>query len=52
MGRTLFQIRRHKEPSLTDLESWIQDRLLASKEAYLPLKHDPKKSGNTNSDEK
>ena len=25
-----FKIRRHKEPSLTDLESWLQERILAS----------------------
>ena len=28
-----FRIRRHKEKSLTDLESWLQKRMLASKEA-------------------
>ena len=26
-----FQIRKFKEPSLTDLESWLQERILASK---------------------
>ena len=44
-----FKIRRHKEPSLTDLESWLQERILASKEASY---HDPKKNRNTGSDEK
>ena len=47
-----FKSRRHKEPSLTDLESWLQERILASKEVYLPPKHDPKKRGNTGGDEK
>ena len=44
-----FKIRRHKEPSLTDLESPLQERILASKEASY---HDPKKKRNTGSDEK
>ena len=47
-----FKIRRHKEPSLTCLESRLQERILAQKEAYLPPKHDPKKRGNTGSDMK
>ena len=47
-----FKIRGHKGPSLTDLESWIKERILASKDAYFPPKHEPKKRGNTDSDEK
>ena len=47
-----FKIRRHKKPSLRDLESWLQERILASKEAYLPPKHDLKKRGNTGIDRK
>ena len=42
-----LKIRRHKEKSLTDLESWLYERIPASKEAYLPTEHDPKKRRNT-----
>ena len=31
-----FKIKRHKERSLTNLELWLQERALASKEVYLP----------------
>ena len=31
-----FKIKRHKERSLTNLELWLQERTLASKEVYLP----------------
>ena len=47
-----FKIRGHKKPSLTDLEPWLQERILSSKKAYVPPQHDQKKSGNTGSDEK
>ena len=40
-----FKIRRNNEPSLTNLESWLQERMLASKDVYLPPKHDLKKRG-------
>ena len=33
-----FRLRQYKEPSLTDLESWLQERILAAKESYLPPK--------------
>ena len=31
-----FKLRQHKEPSLADLESWLQERIMAAKESYLP----------------
>ena len=30
-----------------DFENWFQDRILAFKEAYLPVKHELKKNRNT-----
>ena len=31
-----------------DFENWFQDRILAFKEAYLPVNHELKKNGDTN----
>ena len=30
-----FKLRQQKEPSLADLESWLQERIMAAKESYL-----------------
>ena len=30
-----FKLGQHKEPSLADLESWLQERIMAAKESYL-----------------
>ena len=40
-------LRRVKEPTLVDFENWLQDRILAFKEAYLPVKHELKKNQDT-----
>ena len=48
MGRTLFQNQK-TQGTVTDK---FRIRILASTEAYLPPKHDPKKRGNTGSDKK
>ena len=42
-----FTLRRVKEPTLVDFENWLQDRILAFKEAYLPVKHELKKHRDT-----
>ena len=42
-----FTLRRTKEPTLVDFENWLQDRILAFKEAYLPVKHELKKNRDT-----
>ena len=42
-----FSLRRTKEPTLIDFEKWFQDRILAFKEAYLPVKNEPKKNRDT-----
>ena len=47
MGRILLTLRRVKEPTLVDFENWLQDRILAFKEAYLPVKHELKKNRDT-----
>ena len=39
-----FTLRRTKEPTLVDFENWLQDRILAFKEVYLPVKHELKKN--------
>ena len=42
-----FTLRRTKEPTLVEFENWLQDRILAFKEAYLPVKHEWKKNQDT-----
>ncbi|XP_066913979.1 uncharacterized protein [Clytia hemisphaerica] len=36
-------LRRSCEPNLTHLEAWLQERILASKDSYLPRKNDDRK---------
>ena len=38
-----FNLRQHKELSLSDLELWLGEKILAAKEAYSPHKFDGKK---------
>ena len=42
-----FTLRRTKEPTLAEFENWLQDKILAFKKAYLPVKHELKKSQDT-----
>ena len=42
-----FTLRRTKEPTLVEIENWLQDRILAFKETYLPVKHELKKNRDT-----
>ena len=42
-----FTLGRTKEPTLVEFENWLQDRILAFKEAYLPVKHELKKNQDT-----
>ena len=42
-----FTLRRVKEPTLVDFENWLQDRILAFKEPYLPVKHELNKNRDT-----
>ena len=41
-GELCFTLRTVKEPTLVDFENWLQDRILAFKEAYLPVQHELK----------
>ena len=36
-----------EEQTLAEFENWLQDRILATKEAYLPVKHELKKNRDT-----
>ena len=47
-----FSLRRYKEPSLSDLDLWLSERILAAIEAYLPHKCDGKEKFQTEDNEK
>ena len=42
-----FTLRRMTEPTIVEFENWLQNRILAFKEAYLPVKHELKKNWDT-----
>ena len=42
-----FTLRKTKKKTLVDFENWLQDRILAFKEVYLPVKHELKKNWDT-----
>ena len=42
-----FTLRRTKEPTFVEFESWLQDRILAFKETYLLVKYELKENPDT-----
>ena len=45
-------LRRNCEPNLTHLEGWLQERILASKDSYLPRKGDDRKDQRDQKDQR
>ncbi|XP_066919295.1 uncharacterized protein [Clytia hemisphaerica] len=45
-------LRRSCEPNLTHLEAWLQERILASKDSYLPRKNDDRKDHRDHKDQR